>query len=147
MSKKYRLFYKWLLVFIWMVLIFYLSSQNGETSGNLSFTVLGYLINLNLLPASVVPILSFLIRKAAHMCEYAVLAFLFFNVLKEYNCKDKNKFLFSFLFAIVYACSDEFHQTFVNGRAGQITDVLIDSLGAFFGLLLYVWFYKWHSKK
>ena len=130
-----------------MALIFYLSSQNGETSGNLSSTILGYLINLNLLPANVVSILSLLIRKAAHMSEYAILAILLFNILNEYDYNSKIKFLSALLFSFVYACGDEFHQTFVNGRAGQITDVLIDSLGAFFGLLLCTWLYRWNSKK
>jgi VanZ family protein len=35
-----------------------------------------------------------------------------------------------------YACTDEFHQLFVPGRAGLITDVLIDSIGAVFITLI-----------
>ena len=38
--------------------------------------------------------------------------------------------------ATVYAMTDEFHQTFVNSRMGSPVDVLIDSVGAAFGLWL-----------
>ena len=40
--------------------------------------------------------------------------------------------------AVLYACSDEFHQLFVAGRAGRINDVLIDSAGAVLGLALFL---------
>ena len=40
------------------------------------------------------------------------------------------------IFSIFYAASDEFHQTFVPGRDGNIVDVLIDSSGALVGILL-----------
>jgi len=40
------------------------------------------------------------------------------------------------LLSFLYACSDEFHQTFVPGRAGQFKDVLIDTAGALIGLIV-----------
>lgn len=47
-------------------------------------------------------------------------------------------FLFSLVFCILYAISDEVHQVFVPGRGAQVTDVLIDSFGAFIGIGMYV---------
>lgn len=44
----------------------------------------------------------------------------------------------SWAFCILYAASDEFHQLFVPGRAGLITDVCIDSAGALLGILLFL---------
>ena len=44
----------------------------------------------------------------------------------------------SWTFCILYAASDEFHQLFVPGRAGLITDVCIDSAGALLGILLFL---------
>ena len=51
-----------------------------------------------------------------------------------------------------YACTDEFHQLFVPGRAGLLSDVLIDSLSAVLGLVVFallqkfvVWFYRRNS--
>ena len=40
------------------------------------------------------------------------------------------------LIVIGYACTDEFHQLFVPGRSGQITDVMIDTLGGSIGVLI-----------
>ena len=45
-------------------------------------------------------------------------------------------FALPFLTGVLYAVSDEIHQTFVPGRAGQIRDVLIDSCGVLAGILL-----------
>lgn len=40
---------------------------------------------------------------------------------------------------IVYAVSDEIHQLFVPGRGAQVKDVMIDSTGAFAGIIIYSW--------
>ena len=45
--------------------------------------------------------------------------------------------LLSFIICVIFAISDEFHQTFVAGRTGQSLDVLIDSAGALVGLVFY----------
>ena len=39
-------------------------------------------------------------------------------------------------FCFLYACSDEYHQTFVPGRAGAMIDVAVDMAGVLFGLAL-----------
>ena len=43
--------------------------------------------------------------------------------------------MFPWGIATAYAVTDEFHQLFVPGRSGQMTDVMIDSGGALVGLL------------
>lgn len=73
--------------------------------------------------------------KTAHALEYAALCFLF-------SCSWQSVFLksqhtLSFLSAALYASSDELHQYFVSGRACQPRDVLVDCLGASFGLLAF----------
>ena len=42
----------------------------------------------------------------------------------------------SILFSFLYACTDELHQIFVPGRSAQFRDVLIDTLGASFGIAI-----------
>ncbi len=42
----------------------------------------------------------------------------------------------AFVIAVLYACSDEIHQLFIDGRAGQVADVLVDASGAAIGCLL-----------
>ncbi len=84
-----------------------------------------------------------LIRKAAHITEYCILAlstaFWQTQMRKEPVSKDiRCRFiLFTLLFCVIYAASDEFHQLFVAGRSGQVTDVLIDSIGIVIGTFLF----------
>ena len=43
----------------------------------------------------------------------------------------------TFVICVLYAITDEYHQTFVAGRSGELRDVVIDSLGALLGILIY----------
>jgi VanZ family protein len=68
-----------------------------------------------------------ILRKGAHMTEYAILALLLFRALGSE--------LPAFLFGLAYAVSDEIHQLFVSGRHGSPVDVAIDAAGLLLGLL------------
>ena len=48
----------------------------------------------------------------------------------------KHIYFISFIICFLYASSDEFHQLFVPGRSGQVTDIFIDMIGVVLGLLL-----------
>ena len=50
------------------------------------------------------------------------------------NIKRKYQIYISAIIGILYAISDEIHQSFTPGRGPKITDVFIDSLGVFFGM-------------
>lgn len=81
-----------------------------------------------------------LVRKLAHVFEYAVLGFLICLALEAWFGPDnqkKHKWI-AFGIGALYAASDEIHQYFVPGRSCEIVDVLIDSLGVFLGVLLAV---------
>lgn len=67
--------------------------------------------------------LDILIKKTAHFTEFAVLYILYFKTFL--NCKK------SIAMAVLYAVSDEIHQSFVPARNPSIMDVGIDSLGIF----------------
>lgn len=77
--------------------------------------------------------ISFYIRKAAHMTEYAILGILWLLTLRAWELKIKRAVLFSVIISIVYAATDEAHQLMVAGRAGQIRDVFIDAAGVLIG--------------
>ena len=68
------------------------------------------------------------------MSEYAVLVLLIFQALTAFDRK-KNRGCMALGITAAYPVTDEFHQLFVPGRAGRVTDVLIDSAGAFLALL------------
>ncbi len=84
-------------------------------------------------------------RKGAHVFLYFILTILLFLFFHTFSFKE-DLFLISFLFAIFYACTDEIHQLFIEGREGQIFDVFIDSIGILFGILLCYLFFL-HKKK
>jgi VanZ family protein len=98
----------WLPVVCWMALIFGLSSIPHLSSGLGTWDLV--------------------LRKGAHMTEYAILAVLLWRALRNE--------LAALAVAIVYAGTDELHQAFVRGRHASPVDVAIDALGASVGLLL-----------
>jgi VanZ family protein len=72
-----------------------------------------------------------LLRKLGHVTEYAVLTFLWWRALRGLRVVEDNRTAIAVAvgIAFAYAISDEFHQTFVEGRHGTPVDILIDSTG------------------
>ena len=69
------------------------------------------------------------LRKIAHFSEYAVLLALWWRALKT-RMDPHRALAWAYGVTVAYACTDEFHQTFVDGRVGTPRDVLIDATGA-----------------
>ena len=102
---------RWLPALGWMTLIFWFSSQSD-------------------LPRASIPVLELLLKKGAHLGVYAVLAILlaYAIAVPRYGRR------VAFALAVLYAISDEFHQSFTPGRTPHAADVLIDAAGALWGL-------------
>ncbi|HEY3779588.1 MAG TPA: VanZ family protein [Fimbriimonadaceae bacterium] len=66
--------------------------------------------------------------KGYHVLEFAALTLLVFRALRNSFSRNKS-IVWAALFSLFYACSDEWHQTFVKDRGGKWTDVAIDSIG------------------
>ncbi len=98
----------WLTVAAWLALIFWLSAQP-----NLK-TDLGY---------------DWWLRKAAHMVEFGILYLLLFRALRGHELTNKKALLWAILLSALYAATDEYHQTLVFGRYGNLKDWGIDVLG------------------
>lgn len=120
---------RWILLFSWMALIFVMSAdpESGEKSG--------FLIELlhTLFPglsADILDTIHFVLRKAAHMTEYGILALLWLWALP-------GRYRLAFVFSLIYAITDEMHQALVPGRGPSATDVLIDGVGSGLALLLH----------
>lgn len=125
---------KWLLVIFWMIIIFKFSNEPAVISNEKSGSVINLLgslgVNLNSYFGGFA---NFIVRKAGHFTEYFVLYMLLYNAIAG-KVSFKKRLILSLVFTFLYACSDEFHQTFVQGREGKFKDVLIDTLGGIFGL-------------
>lgn len=135
-SVRKRIYWCFLVLsLIWMGVIFFFSAQPAVESAELSTGTVNWMIS-SFSEVSILQtltekgILEFLVRKLAHVAEYGVLGILlgctiFFH--KHWNFKWQLK---TVALCCFYACSDELHQLFVPGRAGQIRDIVIDTIGA-----------------
>lgn len=142
----------------WMAVIFFFSAQNGTQSSGISRSV-GYGIaeNRNRLfqwemseekVAKQVEAMQLVIRKGAHMGEYALLAVCALLHICCYEKKPRRFWLWTWGFCIVFAATDEMHQLFVPGREGRVLDVCIDSIGSLMGVLAFMLCYTklWNKK-
>ena len=131
----------WLWVVLWMGLIFFFSSQPGKESAELSQGISQILINLvtRVSPDLNVDWQAFhlLIRKNAHFFVYLILGILVLRALLKTKPFSIRTGITALLICFIYAVTDEFHQLFVPGRSGQVSDVIIDTFGAAAGLALY----------
>ena len=99
---------RWMPLLICMGVIFWFSNQPGNAITNFGPWDL-------------------FIKKGAHMVGYGGLAIAAYIATGRY--------WLAWLIAVLYAFSDEYHQTFIPGRNGTLDDVLIDAFGAAVGLL------------
>lgn len=116
-----------------MVLIFSLSAQPGDASNETSMSFAALFFGGDIEFA-----LHALIRKLAHMAEYAALAVPVWLFVSTFDLKKILGNLLPLAFAALYAATDEIHQLFVEGRSGQFTDVLVDTFGAALGIVFIV---------
>lgn len=128
---------KTLLFLSWLILIYLLSAETGYQSGSLSDGILLSIAKLLKISdtKAFVDTFGFFIRKLAHFREYFILYILTYECFKEYNCP--KLIVVSVLFCVLYASFDEFHQLFVDGRCGQLSDVMIDSSGSIVSCFLW----------
>lgn len=120
------------------IFIFYMSSQNSGTSTELSFGIITKLNDMFGFDADrkVLKFAEKILRKSAHFGIYTVLgAFIMttISIIKRPNLK---MICLSVALSFIYAITDEYHQTFVSGRSGELRDVLIDTSGALLGSLI-----------
>lgn len=133
-----------ILIIINCIVIFIFSSQNGEKSSDVSGSFVRKIIEI--LPGTeelsenekeqLIEKLQFIVRKGAHFTIYTLLGIFIMGFMNTFIISQKKKILFSFLFGIIYAITDEFHQLFSSGRTAKILDVVIDTLGVGFGILI-----------
>ena len=127
-----------------MTIIFGFSSQDGKESGNISKKITEQIVKR--IPQIqekeqeekeiIINRIEKVIRKIAHFSIYTVVGILVMAFISTYQIKEKNRIIISTIIGIIYACSDEIHQSLVPGRSPMITDVMIDTMGVVLGILL-----------
>lgn len=144
---------------LWCTLIYTLSDMNTNTSNGHSKEIISIFIedsiettnslgltSLNPTSAKIdkaSKILNLPLRKMMHASVYFILSLIIVTYVNYMF--DVRKYILASLIAIIvcliFATTDEYHQTFVDGRTGQIKDVLIDTSGSVIGTLLYGTYY------
>ena len=151
MNKK--LIISWIFVILWAGLIFFMSSMDTNESNGKSKTIINDVVEKSVETTNglgvtdkrpskskmeqVIEKLNYPLRKVAHASEYFIFTILILIALKNSDVKGNKKFIIALVICFIYACTDEYHQTFVNGRTGQFSDTLIDTFGGFISCLMY----------
>jgi VanZ family protein len=117
MKQLLILLNRWLPPILWATLIFFLSSRS----------------DLPHLPQTTS---EFVFKKTAHLCVYAILYFLTWRALHLTTHRHTHPKIYALalLLVVLYAISDEYHQTFTSGRTPTVRDVGFDTLGALVSL-------------
>ncbi|WP_342578106.1 VanZ family protein [Psychrobacillus sp. FSL K6-2843] len=138
-------------VILWMVLIFFFSSQPAADSKELSLGVTEMFLSIVEMAAPDSDLFMenshHFVRKNAHFFIYFLLGILVVRALRLSKFWNKKDIGLAFLICGIYAISDELHQLFVPGRGAQVKDVWIDSAGALVGILLYSWLIGLRNKR
>ena len=137
------------LLVLWMGFIFSMSCENAEKSSNTSGQTIRVVLSVvpefekqpEEVKVNIIEKLQFIVRKSAHFIGYMILGILASGLILQYENINK-KYPLAFLICVIYAISDEIHQLFVPGRAGQVRDVLIDSAGGLLGIIIVMAFEK-----
>jgi VanZ family protein len=129
---------RYLPLLFWLLFISLASSDEFSASNTSRF--IGPLV-LWLFPntsADTLATIHFLVRKLAHLGEYAVLGILAARAFRgsSHMSLRRHWFLAAFSLVAVYALLDEFHQSFVPSRTASLTDSLIDMAGGLAALLV-----------
>ena len=156
LQKAWVRFLLTFLTVVMMALIFFFSTEPAErsdrTSGQLSMTVIkalhpDYDTYTQERKDALFADVQHIVRKCAHFTEYMILGILLRMCLESWFGKRSRLNLYSLGTGTLYACTDELHQLIIDGRSGQITDVLLDGCGVLIGVLFVFLILKNHKGK
>ena len=142
------------LVIIWMVIIYMFSNMTGNESNNKSEGTINTVIEKTIDKTNDIGItnkhpsekkmknlvnnLNYPLRKCMHASIYLILCLLVLNILKLFGLNSYKLCFITLFICFLYACIDEYHQTYILGRTGEFKDVLIDMIGSEIGYLIYL---------
>lgn len=122
-----------MLAILWMIIIFVFSNTNSIESNNESKGIIK-IVAVKILKVEdnkvdkIVEKYNKPLRKITHFTIYLILALLIYSATNLTNIKYKK--ILTIIICFIYALTDEYHQTFISGRTGLFSDVIIDTLGS-----------------
>ena len=121
-NEKVHIFFGyWLPFLLWAIVIFLFSANPTTRTSEIHWQ-------------------DFIVKKTAHIVEYAVFTTLLYRALRKSDFDLKKAGYTALATAFLYGTTDEYHQSFTPGREPTLRDIIVDSLGS--GIALYViWYY------
>lgn len=110
-----------------MAVIFALSARNGDASDEMRLSLTSVLFSPDF---DFEMFIDFVVRKFTHFVGFAALAVPVYLFAESFRISESLSCIYSSLFTILYAVSDEIHQYFVDGRSCRLDDFFVDSAGA-----------------
>ncbi len=157
MKPKYKTIIAIIAIIAWLFLIYYLSNMNTHESNSKSIGVINNIVekvlnttyNLGITSQkpdknyinTIATKLNYPLRKIMHMSVYFILCLLIIILIPNIHKSPTNPLKITILaisLCFIYAITDEYHQTHIIGRTGQLTDVLIDTSGAIIAGTIYI---------
>jgi len=148
---------------LWGLLIFFFSSQSyseqnltpyltvllgdrnlDKAFSSIHFTYAGVEISVSNL--GMVHFIEFFIRKAAHLFVFFVLGALAWLVSTRVWRSKRIAAIVAAFFVFLYACLDEIHQHYTNGRSPLVEDVLLDTCGGILGIVTCIIVFRMKKK-
>lgn len=131
------------LIFATFMVTFGFSGQEGTESTGISRTLTLYIMNifgdyqepLSTEEFQLVLEVEHIIRKIAHFSIYTFLGFCLMGLMSMFKISKKLKIGASLGVGVLYACLDEFHQSFIPGRTALVGDIFIDTAGVITGII------------
>ena len=133
----------WLPVILWMCFIFWMSTDTFSSQNTFSWIEMLLRFLALKIPSHKMVFIHVLIRKAGHVTEYFVLGLLLFRTFRGGSTSSWSWRwpLLAVIIVVLWAASDEFHQSFVSSRTASAVDVAIDTAG---GILAQFIAFLWH---
>lgn len=145
---------KGLLCIIWLGIIFYNGTRQGEISQRGSREVAKIVSMFINIPTSIVEtpsikfsVVNFYVRKNAHFFQYLILSILLCAAVRKIKLYRTSEIFLLLFLLLFFSVIDEFIQMYIPNRTSNILDILIDFSGGIIGMLIYNVGYKLHKKK
>lgn len=128
-----------ILIIINCIVIFNFSAQNSEKSSETSGVVVNRVVdtittvNKTAKKESLKDKVTFFVRKSAHFLIYTLLGVWLICFVNTFSITARKSLLVCVILGMLYAISDEIHQSFIGGRSAELRDVCIDTCGVLFG--------------
>ena len=135
-------------VIFWMCFIFWMSTDTFSSQNTLSVveTILHFLISK--ISSQEVNLIHAFIRKSGHVIEYFILGLLLFRAFRggSIGSWKWGWSFFALIVVILWAASDEFHQSFVPTRTASVVDVAMDTAGGVLAQFVSILWHRYRKK-